>query len=137
MRKLIARIKLAPGQAGFFDELSNLHVTISNRFANVYADMNTTYLKKAAKSGRIYVIEGSLDKEITAEPVVSIKKEIEPIKEVEIKEVPVEPVQEVVEAAVEEVAVEIEEEVVVEEVVEEAKQKSVSKKKKSTKKEDK
>lgn len=80
MSKRIATIKLAPGNVGFFDELTRIHLTLSSPMAEVFEGMNTTNLKKGVRYKTIEVIDGSLvvtideDSEIDSK-IANIKKE--------------------------------------------------------------
>lgn len=56
----IAVIKLAPGQVGYYDELSRIHLTIGNPERVIYAGTNCSQLRKSVKSGRLRLISGSL-----------------------------------------------------------------------------
>lgn len=138
MRIKIAEIRLAPGQVGFYDELTNIHLTLTKPYGNVYQGMNTSGLQRSVNSGRLLLVWGSLRPapiSMTEEtPVVlptAEKVKAEPV--VEAKEIPAEePIQ--LMSIEEEVPVEAETlEVIEEEVVEEApkasKKKSTSKKK--------
>lgn len=136
MRNKIAELRLAPGQVGFYDELTNIHLTLTKPYANVYQGMNTSGLQRSVNSKRLILTWGSLKPApITAsEEVYMTKPVVETRPVVEVKEVVLEePVQEVI---VEEVPVveEVKEEVV-EEVVEEAPK--ATKKKTAKKKADK
>ena len=57
---MLAKIMLAPGQIGFHDALTNVHLTVSNPYAVVFPEMNTTYLKEAVKKGQIVLVCGTL-----------------------------------------------------------------------------
>lgn len=59
-RKIIATVRLAAGQAGYYDELTGVYMTLSNRNANIYADMNTKSIKSAVRNGKLFVTSGSL-----------------------------------------------------------------------------
>lgn len=59
-RKIIATIRLGAGNVGFFDELTRIHLTLINPYADVYSDMNTNRLKRALKYGTITLVNGSL-----------------------------------------------------------------------------
>lgn len=145
MRIKIAEIRLAPGQVGFYDELTNIHLTLSRPFATVYQGMNTSRLQQSVNSGRLILVQGSLKPEpisLAAEeavpaPVVAKAKAVQ----APAKEVKAEPVQEaeaiatlsleeevVAEAVVEEAVEEAVEEVATEEVVEAKSKKKTSKK---------
>lgn len=60
MKQVIARIKLNPGQGGFFDPVTRIHLTHGDPVKDVYAGMNTEGLKAAVRSKRISLISGSL-----------------------------------------------------------------------------
>ena len=61
----IAVIRLAPGQVGYYDELSRIHLTIGNPERAVYAGTNCSQLRKSVKSGRLRLISGSLGEDKT------------------------------------------------------------------------
>lgn len=151
--KQLAIIALAPGQIGFYDDLSGLHLSLANREARVLSGMNTAGLVQAVQSGKITVVSGSLGSEtfLYQEAVKAIptyyrlldkkkkqllKKSVKPIEArelVENKEIEVQ-VEKVVleETAAEAIELETEEVVVpeVEEIKEEAAPKKRSRKKK-------
>ena len=56
-----ATIKLAPGQACFYDELSGIFLNLEQKQAIVSDDMNTCGLLKAISDGKILVVTGLLD----------------------------------------------------------------------------
>lgn len=58
--KQIAIVALAPGQVGFYDDLSGIHLSLANREARVLKGMNTAGLVNAVQSGKITVVSGSL-----------------------------------------------------------------------------
>ena len=60
MKQVIARIKLNPGQGGFFDPITRIHLTHGDPVRDVYAGMNTEGLKAAVRNKRISLISGSL-----------------------------------------------------------------------------
>jgi uncharacterized protein YgbK (DUF1537 family) len=116
---LLGIVKLAPGQVGFYDELTRIHLVISKPEAAVYEHMNRTNLKRSVKSGRLLLVSGSLDPETNLQhAVVEVPVKTAPkveIKEVAKTEAPV--VSEAVELPVEEPA-KVEETPVVETIVE-------------------
>ena len=59
-RTQIATVKLLSGQGNFFDELTRIHLTAGNPTGAVYSGMNLTNIRRAVRSGRIVVINGSL-----------------------------------------------------------------------------
>jgi len=60
VKKVIARIKLNPGQGGYFDPITRIHLTHGDPERDVYAGMNTEGLKQAVRNKRISLISGSL-----------------------------------------------------------------------------
>lgn len=63
-KEVIAVVRLMPGQGGFFDELSRIHLTVGNPQASVFAGMNCAQLRRSVKSGRLSLLSGSLGEEI-------------------------------------------------------------------------
>lgn len=120
MSEVIAIIKLAPGEVGYYDELSKIHLTISRPKANVYDYMNTSRLLRSVKSKTLILVAGSLvpvnkeKKEV--EEVIAVKEETVEIPPVVVPATPAEPIV-IEEVKAEEVVVE--ETAKVEEVVEE------------------
>lgn len=57
---MLAKITLAPGQIGFHDTLSNIHLTVANPTAVVPVGANTEHLKEAVKDGKILLLTGTL-----------------------------------------------------------------------------
>lgn len=128
MSQVIGIIKLAPGEVGFYDEISKIHLTMSRPKAEVYDYMNTAKLVRAVRGKVLMLVAGSLNaaRSIEEEPVVKKEKVAAPV--VEIKEEPKAEVvkEEVVQPLFEEVI-----ETPQEEVVEiQPKKKSTKKKKK-------
>lgn len=84
---VIAIIKLAPGNVGWYDRLTSIHLTVSNPTAEVKAGMNLLNIKKAIKYRTISVINGNLEEEnlvssVTAEPkILSQAMEQDEVKE--------------------------------------------------------
>jgi len=60
MNDIIATIKLALGEVGFYDPLSGIHLSIGNPIAYVRAGVNTSQLQSSVRSGRLILVEGSL-----------------------------------------------------------------------------
>lgn len=60
MKRVIARIKLNPGQGGYFDPITRIHLTHGDPERDVYAGMNTEGLKQAVRNKRISLVSGSL-----------------------------------------------------------------------------
>ena len=59
-KKLIAKIKLALGQIGFYDEVSGIYLTQQNSSANIYAGTNCIKLSEAVKENKLILVEGTL-----------------------------------------------------------------------------
>lgn len=154
MRRPIARIRINAGNPGWYDSLTNIHLTISRPEAIVYEGSNTTNIKRGVAHKLISVVDGDLDitsvtaeeqaevepksvREVAFQPIVQeeVIEEVTPVEEAEVKveETITEPVEEIVEEITTEEAVETVEETT-EEVVEE-KPKKKSTRKKTTKKE--
>ena len=57
----IAVITLAPGQIGFYDDLSGVHLSMTNTEAKIAPGTNVAGLINAVKSGKITVVSGALD----------------------------------------------------------------------------
>jgi len=132
MANVIAEIRLAPGEVGYYDDYSRIYLNSARPTAKIYAGTNTTQIRKSIRSGRLRLISGSLNaapakaepkpvkpevKEEAAEAVEEVKEETAEAVE-EVKEEAAEAVEEVKEEATEAVE-EVKEETA--EVVEEVK----------------
>ena len=60
VKKVIAKIRLNPGQGGYFDPITRIHLTYGSPEGEVYAGMNTEGLKAAVRNKRISLVSGSL-----------------------------------------------------------------------------
>ena len=92
---IIAKIKLANGQVGYYDDYSKIYLTPSRPEAFITSGTNLYQIKKSIKSGRLKLVEGSLTEpparyEVTVQetvanetPVVTTKKVEEAAKNVE------------------------------------------------------
>lgn len=129
MKEIIATIRLAGGQVGFYDQLTGIYLTQTQPVAHLYAGMNLNQIRKSLKSKRIYLVSGSIDNSS-----LPIMKKIEKKTEIEIKskekkaDKPAEPIlapiqepvveveetaaEEKIEAIVEEAPVEVEQETI-------------------------
>jgi hypothetical protein len=131
-KKIIAEIRLANGEVGYYDDYSRIHLTISKPSAVVYAGTNCSQIKKSIKSGRLRLVSGSFEAPVQEEvvqvvpAVVETKEEkvVEPEKEAE-KE-PEAKDEEVVAPTIEEVQEKVVN-AVIEEITEEAATESVEK----------
>ena len=84
-KKIIAVVKLAPGNIGWYDALTGIHLTLARSTASVYSGSNTTNLTKALRERVIELVTGSLiegnqEPTINSAPlntiVVDIKEEV-------------------------------------------------------------
>lgn len=105
MRAPIAKIRISAGNPGWYDPLTNIHLTITRPEALVYEGQNVSNIKLAVTHKTIYVVDGELEpKVIIQEPVVQeeVREVVKPAIEEKIeKEVKVEePQEEVVEEEV-------------------------------------
>lgn len=64
VKKVIAKVKLNPGQGGYFDPITRIHLTYGNPEGEVYAGMNTEGLKAAVRNKRISLVTGSLGESV-------------------------------------------------------------------------
>jgi hypothetical protein len=139
MRAPIAKIRINAGNPGWYDSLTNIHLTITRPEALVYEGSNTTNIKRAVSFGLVHVTEGSLEEEVKVEeskPVAKqVVREVAPQVEVKTEEVATEEtvVEEVKEETAETVET-VEETKEVEEAKEEKPKAKKTTKKKSTKK---
>ena len=88
MRAPIAKIRINAGNPGWYDSLTNIHLTITRPEALVYEGSNTTNIKKAVSFGLVHVTEGSLDEEsVKTVETKSVKEEVvrEVAPQVEVK----------------------------------------------------
>lgn len=70
MRMPIARIRIAAGNPGWYDPLTNIHLTITRPEAFVYEGQNPTNIKTAIACKLVSLIEGSLDPTKREEPII-------------------------------------------------------------------
>ena len=95
MQKIIASVKLAPGNRGFFDPLTGINLK-SNKLGYIYEGDDVTNIRKAIREGKLKIVGGKIPPAIhikpKTKPVCEEKEEsivIEQIKEIEerIKEI--------------------------------------------------
>lgn len=138
MRTPIAEVMLAIGNVGWFDPLTNIHLTLKNPLGHVFAGQNMENVERGIRFGTIILTAGSL------EPAVDFHNEQPKGPEVHVtdeinEEVLAEIADEIIEKqeiALNEVEVPVtEEEAVTEKVEEEEKPKKKAAKKKAVKKE--
>ena len=139
MRAPIAKIRINAGNPGWYDSLTNIHLTITRPEALVYEGSNTTNIKRAVSFGLVHVTEGSLEEEVKVEeskPVAKqVVREVAPQVEVKTEEVATEEtVEEEFKEETTETVETVEETKEVEEAKEEKPKAKKTTKKKSTKK---
>ena len=141
MRGPIAKRRISAGNPGWYDPLTNIHLTITRPDAFVYEGQNVTNIKTAVSFKLIHVIEGELE-HIKESPIITTDKveeevgevitEVEEPEDKEESQVPAE--EEIIEEESVEKVEEIEKEEVVEEVVEKKAAKKTTAKKTAKKK---
>ena len=141
MRAPIAKIRISAGNPGWYDPLTNIHLTITRPDAFVYEGQNVTNIKTAVSFKLVHVIEGELEP-IKESPIITTDKveeevgevitEVEETEDKEESQVPAE--EEVKEEIIEEESVEKIEEIEKEEVVEKKAAKKTTSKKTAKKK---
>lgn len=123
MRTVLAKVRLATGNVGWYDPLTNIHLTIQRPEAFVYEGQNTSNLKRGVMYKTITVVSGSLFEPSNTVTPTKVKTVVEqPIPEKK---------EESIEKAIEEPVKEKVEETIEEEVVEEKPKKKTTRKKKS------
>lgn len=68
----IATIRLNPGNVGFYDEISRIHLTLGHPEALVPSGTNCINLRRGVKAGTITIVEGSLGKDVPPLKVVQV-----------------------------------------------------------------
>lgn len=64
-RTPIAEIALMPGQGGYWDPLSRIHLTAGNPHTIVYGGTNCAQLRRSVKAGRIRLVWGTLGSHVS------------------------------------------------------------------------
>lgn len=88
MKRIIASIKLAPGNRGYFDPLTGMNLSLSNNIGYIREGDNVDNIRRDIKNGKIKIVGGNLppavnikQKQVKEEPVkVEVKKESKVIK---------------------------------------------------------
>ena len=68
MRAPIAKIRINAGNPGWYDPLTNIHLTITRPEAFVYEGSNTTNIKRSISHGLVHIIEGSSEEVVEEKP---------------------------------------------------------------------
>ena len=136
MRAPIAKIRISAGNPGWYDPLTNIHLTITRPDAFVYEGQNVTNIKTAVSFKLVHVIEGELEP-IKESPIITTDKveeevgevitEVEETEDKEESQIPAE--EEVKEEIIEEESVEKVEEVVEKKAAKKTTAKKTAKKK--------
>ena len=92
MKKIIASVKLAPGNRGYFDPLTGMNLSLSNNIGYIREDDEVENIRKAIKEGKIKIVGGQLPPAII-KPVIKEEQVIKPVKK-EKKKVKPEPKKE-------------------------------------------
>ena len=74
-------VKLAPGNIGWFDPLTSIHLTLAKTEAVVKPGMNVTNIKAGLAEGKIIIKQGVLEtsRQISYEPIANIETKEENI----------------------------------------------------------
>ena len=89
MATIIAEIRLAPGEVGYYDDYSRIYLNSARPSAYIYAGMNTTQIRRSIRSGRLRIGSGSLEAPAPAapkqetKPAPAAKPAAAPVKEEE------------------------------------------------------
>ena len=78
MKRIIASVKLAPGNRGYFDPLTGMNLSLSNNIGYIREGDNVDNIRRDIKDGKIKIVGGKLP------PAVNIEqKQVkeEPVKE--------------------------------------------------------
>ena len=67
----IAKIRLASGEVGYYDDYSRIYLSVANPEAYIYPGTNLFQIKRSIKSGRLRLIEGSLSEPVVEQPIVT------------------------------------------------------------------
>ena len=67
----IAKIRLASGEVGYYDDYSRIYLSVANPEAYIYPGTNLFQIKRSIKSGRLRLIEGSLSEPVVEQPAVT------------------------------------------------------------------
>ena len=78
MKRAIAKIRLAPGNAGWFDPLTNIYLTLSKKECFVYNDQDISNIRKAVKENKLVLKEGKLPSPVSEDSKEVVKEK--PVK---------------------------------------------------------
>lgn len=86
MKKIIASIKLAPGNRGYFDPLTGINLSISNNIGYIREGDNVDNIRRDIKHGKIKIVGGKLSPAINIVPESEVQPE--PVKEEKVVKEP-------------------------------------------------
>lgn len=89
MREIIATIKLAPGQVGYYDEYSKIHLTIAHPETTIYSGTNCAQIRRSIKAGRIILTSGTLGTEIAPVRIVKTPSGVKIVSNKDAEHAPV------------------------------------------------
>jgi hypothetical protein len=80
MAKVIAVVRLAPGQVAFYDEKTGMHLTMGNPMKDVLDYMDTTRIKRAVKNKVLTLVHGGFADIIDEPEIKEVHIEVNPIE---------------------------------------------------------
>lgn len=89
---IIGKIKMAPGNVGWYDPISRIALTQANPIAEIKSEMNLDTVRRGLLFGTIILLEGTVDEEaivaMQEKTTQQVQTKIEPAKqEVEVESV--------------------------------------------------
>ena len=88
MKKIIASVKLAPGNRGFFDPLTGINLK-SNKLGYIYEGDDVTNIRKAIRESKLKIVGGKIP------PAIHIKPKIKPVCEEKEESIVIEQIKEI------------------------------------------
>lgn len=75
MKKIIASVKLAPGNRGYFDPLTGINLSISNNIGYIREDDNLSNIRRDIRCGKITIVGGQLPPSVVIPKQKAVKEE--------------------------------------------------------------
>lgn len=75
MKKIIASIKLAPGNRGYFDPLTGINLSISNNIGYIREDDILSNIRRDIRCGKITIVGGQLPPSVVIPKQKAVKEE--------------------------------------------------------------
>lgn len=88
MENIIAKVRIAPGEIGYYDEVSGVHLNQSNPVAEIKAGTNCSVLRRSVKCRRLILLEGSLGRPRTLFEILHPSKSHQEMVVTPVKEEP-------------------------------------------------